>query len=448
MAGGNFDAPTPGGLNDGDTDTNPPLNGAFLQVANAANGLPVNTRLDLGDVRVDGVAGNQAAASLLIQNAGDQPLVINSLAFEGAPASLVVSALAAGTTIAPYTTLNITITFDPTVVGTASGRLVIQSNSQSGAYSFDVTGFGQSPSANVSVVASNNNLGGRALGAGAVQNSNFATIQNLGASPLSITGIGLAAAAGSDQFAILGLPAGLGVANPLVLAPGASFTFGASFDPNRIGLQSAVIKINTNDPGRPVFAQTIVGTGLADSGSALHWGDDFVSLQIGTDAPVRFRSDVNGCVPLLHAPQHAVRALGLRSRQRLDLDDAQYLGRRRHDDRLWPTFLQAEHCPRQHGRRTARRRPRSDRPRIVLQLRCRGLAGCSGLYARGPDDLLPRSPGLRLEIRPRRNGRRRRSRREPGPSDFETVVRVHHVGDVPGRRTERHVRRTGHLHDR
>ena len=294
MAGGNFDAPTPGGMGDGDTDSNPPLNGAFLQVVNAASGQLVTTRLDLGNVLVDGAGGNQATAILTIQNVGDQPLVINSVALVGAPASLAVSAVAPGTTIAPYTTLNITITFDPTVVGAVSGRLVVQSNSATGNSSFDVAGFGQSPRANINVVASNNNLGGRALGAGAVQNANFATIANLGASPLSITGIALAATAGADQFALLGLPAGLSPGNPLVLAPGASFTFGASFDPKRIGLQAAVVEVNSNDPGRPVFAETIVGTGLADSGSARHWGDDFVSLQIGTDAPVRFRSDVNG----------------------------------------------------------------------------------------------------------------------------------------------------------
>ncbi len=79
-----------------------------------------------------------------------------------------------------------------------------------------------------------------------------------------------------------------------MLDPGESFTFGAIFDAAPTGLHRAYVEITSSDPDRPLLRQSLVGTGLADTGSALEYGHDFLAVQ-PEDGPVqRLISDGGG----------------------------------------------------------------------------------------------------------------------------------------------------------
>ena len=114
------------------------------------------------------------------------------------------------------------------------------------------------------------------LGAGAASVSQFATVTDSGSQPLTITSIYLGD--GSAQYAVTGLPANF-PGTPIVVLPGATFSFGVTFTPNQIGLQRGTIDILSNDPNSPNYAFHVTGTGLAASGSALHYGNNYVAIE-------------------------------------------------------------------------------------------------------------------------------------------------------------------------
>jgi hypothetical protein len=119
---------------------------------------------------------------------------------------------------------------------------------------------------------------------------------------LEINSISLTA--GADTFSLLGVPADL-ANNPVMLDLGESFTFGAAFDPNRLGLLRATIDIATNDPDQPLVRVGAVGTGI-DPLPYPHWGNDFVAIET-PDVPaspvLRVTSDDEGNFEIFLAPQ-------------------------------------------------------------------------------------------------------------------------------------------------
>ena len=106
-----------------------------------------------------------------------------------------------------------------------------------------------------------------------------------------------------------------------MIAPGGSFALDVWFDPDAIGLQPGTIEILSDDPDTPILRQAVVGTGLADVGTALDYGNDFVALEtpLFAGAPtLRQRSDGAGHLELLPAGQAIDPLRGLRSRERPD----------------------------------------------------------------------------------------------------------------------------------
>ena len=84
---------------------------------------------------------------------------------------------------------------------------------------------------------------------------------------------------------------------PARLAPGEAVAFDVVFEAAALGLQRAYVEVVSDDPDAPVVRQTVVGTGLADQGSALEYGHDFVALelpQLPGDPVVRAVSDLGG----------------------------------------------------------------------------------------------------------------------------------------------------------
>ena len=209
------------------------------------------------------------------------------------PANLAV--LEADVPTADTSTLVLTVRFDPSASGLAEDVLRIESDSiVDSLIEIPLRGVGVSPFGDIQVDAPNNNVGGLRLSDAPVTLENFITVRNIGASPLTIADI-VMSPAGAGQFAVSGLPDGFGPASPIVLGPGDSFDFDLVFDANLLGLQRGEIQIFSDDPDQPMFTQPVVSTGLADSGTALQYGNDYVTLVTrGSPVPLRTRSSSTG----------------------------------------------------------------------------------------------------------------------------------------------------------
>src|SRR5205085_2759940 len=119
-------------------------------------------------------------------------------------------------------------------------------------------GTGQTIAPHLGFSALANNLGGARLGQTATTDSAL-TITNQGAAPLIVSSIRLADSGG--PFTLSGVPADLAT-NPLTLQYGQTFTFGASFAPDKLGLTRAMVRIATNDPAQSLAKVSLVGTGI------------------------------------------------------------------------------------------------------------------------------------------------------------------------------------------
>jgi hypothetical protein len=264
------------------------------------------TSLDLGTVTVPHSSGAAAQQKLLIVNVGGQDLTIHDAHFEagGSTAFSLAPQVPNDTVLAPGQTFSFTVNFDPTTSGEHAARLIIDNDGSMPAYTIDLKGVGLSLDANLQVDVPNNNVGGQRLGGAPKALGNFVTLRNIGSKPLSITSI-VPDDASIGQFTPTGLPSGFGPGQPLVLQPGDSFTLGLAFGPELIGLQRGQLRISSNDPNQPVFTLHVIGTGMADTGSALDYSNDYVAVEepFNPVAPVfRQVSDAKGNWSFFLAP--------------------------------------------------------------------------------------------------------------------------------------------------
>jgi hypothetical protein len=292
-AGGNFDSTDAEGGPDPDIGNGLPVGVGVAQIFSLPDAT-VPTLLDFGTVAADGAGGASVTRNLVLTNLGDTNLTINSFALLGANGAFTIgSPIAAGTVLTPLQQAPFSITFDPTLAtGEYQALVVVESNGAVSQLSLNLKGIAQSPNSDIFFMIDNNNLGGVKVGDPAKVVTGFSMIENIGAAPLTITSI--APVGGNGQFSVSGLPAGFGPGSPIVLNTGQSITINVGFDANAIGLQTAGIEVRSNDPDAPVAVIPVVATGLADTGSSLVWGSDFILLETGDHAPARIRSDVNG----------------------------------------------------------------------------------------------------------------------------------------------------------
>jgi hypothetical protein len=262
-----------------------PATGA-VAVSVDATGTPGSNQYALGTVAL-----NQSQQTVLdITNFGSGNLVLNSVGVTDSTGSIKIGSIPAGTVIAPGASIPVPVTFDPLVVGSIAGQLVINSNDPNGPTTIALNGFGQSPTPYASVVRiDNNNLGDVSTSGGSARRDNIFTITNDGAAPLVVSAIQLTS--GTGDFSLTGLPSNLST-TPITLAFDQSFSFGAAFTPKDAGLDQGVITIVTNDSNHPTAHVDVVGTGLSAS-LPLHWGNDYVALDTGA-GPLLTKSDKAG----------------------------------------------------------------------------------------------------------------------------------------------------------
>ena len=268
---------------------------ASLAVSSAATGFQNGDQFNLGSTVADGPSGSALTIPLTLQNFGGAALVINSVRFtDGTRGFSIAGASPAGTTLAPGASTTINLLFDPSVAGAASDILTIASNDPGSPFVLNLSGTGITKAGQLSssfhidplINTLQNNFGGVTVGQ-STDVHHFATITNTGGSSLVISGIHISKGAG--EYTLGSLPS-----LPLTLPPGQTAQFDLSFSPSQVGLRPGEIEIDSNDPTNSVFHQSVIGTGLPATGSALHWGDDFVLLTSAGGTPIRFRSDSNG----------------------------------------------------------------------------------------------------------------------------------------------------------
>jgi hypothetical protein len=263
--------------------------------------------LDFGTVTADGVGTQRSTHTLRFRNIGSEPVELNSVTIQSLTGAFSSDPVVPGTVIEPGGEFPVAISFDPGMSGEHTGFISIATNDPAAPSRVDLTGFGRSMDGDLRVEVSNNNIGGVKVGAGAVLRADAVTLHNVGANVLVITDVRIVA--GDGELNVQGLPAGLSSTSPIEIAPGESFSFDVSFDPGAIGLRRAAIELVSNDPDMAVFRQPFVGTGLADAGTGLDFGDDFVALETPflQGSPVlRQRTDDAGNWTFFLPPQEAI----------------------------------------------------------------------------------------------------------------------------------------------
>ena len=94
-----------------------------------------------------------------------------------------------------------------------------------------------------------------------------------------------------------------------MIDPDGTFDLGLTFNPNRIGLQPGEIQIVSDDPETPTLRLAVVGTGLADTGTALDYGKDFVAVEtplVPGSLVLRQVSDSKGNWQFVLPPQESI----------------------------------------------------------------------------------------------------------------------------------------------
>ena len=233
--------------------------------------------VDFGTVSSDGSNGDVSTLAFTLSNVGQLPLDLGTLALQNGNAGFRIDNTGlSGSTLAANTSTTLTLVFDPSTVGARGDVLTIASNSSSSpSFSVHLTGTGTSLTPLARVTLSDNNFGGSTVGTAVPGRPNIFSITNDGAQSLVISGIDLGEGTGS--FQLIGVPANLG-STPITLTTGQSMSFGASFTPDRLGLQRALINVATNDPTQPNLRLSLVGTGVATL-PTVQWGNDFIAVE-------------------------------------------------------------------------------------------------------------------------------------------------------------------------
>ena len=277
-----------------------------LGVSVGDDDLFIGDLLAAGTVLADGAGGAAATTTLTLTNVGLAPLTIGTLAFANGGAGFsLVGPSPTGSMLDIGESVAVDLVFDPASAGAITDTLSISANAPRDVFTLELTGDGLTAAGRIATelardpfmgAPAQNNVGGLALGAAPRTVGDLLTVRNIGGGPLTITAVNVTGEAAA-QFAVGGLPAGFGPGNPLVLAPGETFALDVTFDADALGLQRAQIEIVSDDADTPFLRQTVVGTGLADQGSALEYGHDFVAVELPQqpDTPaVRTVSDAGG----------------------------------------------------------------------------------------------------------------------------------------------------------
>ncbi len=216
--------------------------------------------------------GSNQAKNFRIENTGTQNLIVTAVNLTGDnPGDFAVSGIVFPLTISPASFQDFTITFTPTVLGARNATVnIINNDSDEATYDFAIRGNGIT-AALVEINVKGNNvsipdnslfpsgLNFTAFGVAVVGSTTVTrtfTIENLGTTPLSLTGVPIVTISGfnASSFIVSVQPSSNSIAGA------GSLTFDVIFNPTTLGSKNVTINILSNDADESLYNFNISGT--------------------------------------------------------------------------------------------------------------------------------------------------------------------------------------------
>jgi Abnormal spindle-like microcephaly-assoc'd, ASPM-SPD-2-Hydin len=231
------------------------------------------TSLSFGNVTVN----SSTTQSLTLTSTGSSPVTVNSAAVAGTGFSLGGGSLPV--TLNPGQALTLQVQFSPTVTGSVSGQVTINSNSSTGSTTM-VTLSGTSTAAaspQLSVSAASLSFGNVAVNTVTTQSL---TLTSTGTSPVTVNSVGITGAG----FTIVAS------SFPVTLNPSQALTLQVQFDPTTAGIASGQITISSNSATGGTALVALGGTGTAANPqltvSAMNLSFGSVTVNTATTQPL------------------------------------------------------------------------------------------------------------------------------------------------------------------
>jgi hypothetical protein len=194
------------------------------------------------------VVGSNSSQVLIITNTGTATLTITQLTETGTAFSVSGFSLPLNVNVGQQTT--ITVAFQPTAVGAASGNISIVSNAPTSPTPVGLTGTGIAATHTLSISPASLNFGTVTTGTSSA--SQNVLITNTGNSSVTISQITL----NGSSYSMTGGGA------PVTLSPSQNLTLTIQFSPTAAGILNGSISIVSNANGSPATV-SLLGTGVA-----------------------------------------------------------------------------------------------------------------------------------------------------------------------------------------
>jgi hypothetical protein len=282
--------PTVTGVATGNLAINSNASGGPVQVTLSGTGAAITTPLltasaillSFGSVTVS----TGASLALTLTSSGTAPVTISAPTVSGT--GYTISASSLPLTLSPGQTTTLQVIFDPTVAGTATGSLAINSNATSGPIRVALSGTGTAPlSPQLTASATLLNFGNVTVNAGATL-------------PLILTSSGTAAVS-ITATAVSGIGYTVsGAAFPLTLNPGQTATLQIAFDPTIAGAATGSLAINSNATSGTIHV-ALSGTGTAPLSPQLTVGPTslaFGDVTLNTTSSMQVTLSSSGTAPV------------------------------------------------------------------------------------------------------------------------------------------------------
>jgi Domain of unknown function (DUF4082)/Abnormal spindle-like microcephaly-assoc'd, ASPM-SPD-2-Hydin len=224
----------------------------WVDVVFTTSQTPATPQLTLSATSVSfgSIATNTSATkTLTLTSTGSAAVTVNTVSLSGAAFKVVAGTLPV--TLSPNQSLTLSLTFTPTVAGSASGQLTITSNSSTGSTAtVPLSGTGAAANPQLTVGAKSLSFGNVTLNAGTTQTLPLTSsgTSAVTVSSASITGAGFTLIGGSF---------------PMTLQPNQSTSLQVQFKPTAAGAASGTLAISSNSSSGGTASVALSGTGMS-----------------------------------------------------------------------------------------------------------------------------------------------------------------------------------------
>jgi Abnormal spindle-like microcephaly-assoc'd, ASPM-SPD-2-Hydin len=201
--------------------------------------------------------GSSISQAIHLKNTGTTNITIS--AFAVSSPSFTLHGLTLPRVLTPGETVDCTLAFTPTTIGSVAGSASITSTASNGTLTLTMSGSGVAATPALTVTPASLAFGNESVGQTQTQT---VTLKNSGNSNVTVSSIGVSA---TD------IQTGGGV-NGATITPGQSATLSVSFSPKKAETVSGSVTITSNAKSSPTIIQ-VSGTGVSSNGHsvALSW---------------------------------------------------------------------------------------------------------------------------------------------------------------------------------